>query len=105
MPVVPHYDARETLHDPSPQPRPAAPLLPPVTIAVEQLAVRLATAIGREAPAQWSVLKRLYVDRLLDYLEERHKPAEVDVAVERFVEALRVHLPGNSAAPVAPWHD
>ena len=44
------------------------------------------------------MLERVYVDRLLDHLEERHEPAEVDAAVERFVDALRVRLAGGSGA-------
>ena len=95
---MPHYDARKALHDPTPPPRPIAPLLPPVTLDVERMAGRAATAINQQPPDQWPVLERVYVDRLLDHLEERHEPAEVDAAVERFVDALRVRLAGGSGA-------
>jgi hypothetical protein len=44
------------------------------------------------------VLEPVYVDWLLDHFEERHEPAEVDAAVERFVEALGVGLAGGSGA-------
>ena len=94
---MPHYDARKALHDPNPLPRPVAPLAP-VTLDVERMAARAATAMSRHPPDQWPVLVRVYVDRLLDHLEERHEPAEVDAAVERFVEALRVRLAGGSGA-------
>jgi hypothetical protein len=69
-----------------------------VTLDVGRLAVRAATAISRTSPDQWSVVVRVHVDRLLDHLEARHEPAEVDAAVERFVEALRVRLAGGSGA-------
>jgi hypothetical protein len=95
---VPHYDARKALHDPNPPPRPTSPLLPPVTLDVERMAARVARAISQHPPEQWSVLERVYVDRLLDHLEERHEPAEVDAAVDRFVQELRVRLAGGSGA-------
>jgi hypothetical protein len=93
---VPHYDARKALHHPNPLPRPVRSLVPLITLDIERLAVRAATAIGRAMPDQWSVLERVYVDRLLDHLEERHEPAEVDAAVDRFVQELRVRLTGGS---------
>jgi hypothetical protein len=95
---VPHHDARKALHDPNPLPRLASPLLPPVTLDVERMAAQLARAISQHPPEQWSALERVYVDRLLDQLEERHEPADVDAAVERFVETLRVRLTGGSGA-------
>ena len=93
---MPHYDARKALHDPNPPPRLASPLLLPVTLDVERMAARAAATLGRHPREQWTVLERVYVDRLLDHLEERHEPAEVDAAVERFVDALRVRLAGGS---------
>ena len=95
---MPHYDARKALHDPNPLPRPVRPPLPSVTVDMERMAARAATTLGRHPRAQWTVLERVYVDRLLDHLEERHEPAEVDAAVERFVDALRVRLAGGSGA-------
>ena len=94
---MPHHDARKALHDPNPLPRLASPLLPPVALDIEALAARAAMALGRHPREQWTVLERVYVDRLLDHLEERHEPAEVDSAVERFVDALRVRLAGSGA--------
>ena len=93
---MPHYDPRKALHDPNPLPRPVRPLAHPITLDINRLAVRAAAAIGRAVPEQWSVLERVYVDRLLDHLEERHEPAEVDAAVDRFVQKLRVRLAGGS---------
>lgn len=93
---MPHYDPRKALHDPNPLPRPVCPLAPPITLDIDRLAVRAAVAIGRAVPEQWLVLERVYVDRLLDHLEERHEPAEVDAAVDRFVRKLRVRLAGGS---------
>jgi hypothetical protein len=49
-------------------------------LCVDRLAGRAAAALGAY--------------QLLDHLEERHDPAEVDAAVERFVEALRSRLGG-----------
>ena len=95
---MPHYDARKALHDPNPLPRPTAPPARPVTIDGARLAARVARAIGQHPPEQWSVLERLYVDRLLDHLEARHEPADVDNTVDRFVEALRARLAGGSGA-------
>jgi hypothetical protein len=95
--VVPHSDARKALHDPNPLPRPVS-ALPPVTLDIEALAARAATALARPPREQGTVLERVYVDRLLDHLEERHEPVEVDAAVERFVDALRVRLAGGSGA-------
>jgi hypothetical protein len=46
---------------------------------------RAAAALNRY-PGDRAMLERVYVDRLLDYIEERHEPAEVDAAVARFVE-------------------
>jgi hypothetical protein len=89
--VVPHSDARKALHDPNPLTRPTSSPLPPVTLDLEGLALRAARAIIQQPPNQWSVLEAVYVDRLLDHLEERHEPAEIDAAVKRFVEALRAH--------------
>jgi hypothetical protein len=64
--------------------------------------VRAAAAIGRAVPEQWSVLERVYVDRLLDHLEERHEPAGVDAAVDRFVIALHAALTvPTKVAPMA----
>jgi hypothetical protein len=63
-----------------------------VTLDVERMAARAAIALGRQPPEQWSVLERVYVDRLLDHLEERHEPAGVDAAVDRFVIALHAAL-------------
>jgi hypothetical protein len=93
---VPHYDPRKALHDPNPLPRPVRPLAPSITLDINRLAVRAAAAIGRAVPERWSVLVRVYVDRLLDHLEERHEPAQVDAAVDRFVQELRVRLAGGS---------
>jgi hypothetical protein len=93
---VPHYDARKALHDPNPLPRLASPLLPPVALDVERMAARAATAVSQQPPNQWSVLERVYVDRLLDHLEERHEPADVDMVVDQFVQVLRVRLAGGS---------
>jgi hypothetical protein len=95
---VPHYDPRKALHDSNPLPRPVRPLALPITLDIDSLAVRAAAAIGRAVPEQWSVLERVYVDRLLDRLEERHEPAEVDAAVDRFVQELRVCLTGGWGA-------
>ena len=94
---MPHHDARNALHDPNPLPRPAAPLARPVAIDVARLAARVASALRRHPPEQWSVLERVYVDRLLDHLEERHEPADVDNTVDRFVEALHALLTDASA--------
>jgi len=38
------------------------------------------------------MLMRVYVDRLLDHLEERepaHSPADIDAAIARFIEVLQ----------------
>ena len=72
--AVAHHDARKALHDPTPLPRPFAPRLPPVRINVDRMAARAATALSRY-PGDRSMLERVYVDRLLDYLEERHERA------------------------------
>jgi len=93
---VPHYDPRKALHDPNPLPRPVRPLASPITLDIERLAVRAAAAIGRAVPEQWCVLERVYVDRLLDHLEERHEPAEVDAAVDQLVQKLRERLARGS---------
>jgi hypothetical protein len=63
-----------------------------VTLDVERMAARVASALSRQPRGQWSVLERVYVDRLLDHLEERHEPAGVDAAVDRFVIALHAAL-------------
>jgi hypothetical protein len=94
--IPPH--SKCSLHDPNPLPRPVRPLASPITLDIDRLAVRAAATIGRAVPEQWSVLERLYVDRLLDHLEEQHEPAEVDAAVDRFVQELRVCLARGSGA-------
>ena len=38
------------------------------------------------------MFERVYVDWLLDYFEDRREPAEVNAAVEQFVELLRARL-------------
>jgi hypothetical protein len=96
--VVRHHDARKALHDPNPPPRPAPPPARSVTLDVERMAARVASALRRHPRGPWSVLERVCVDRLLDHLEEQHEPAEVDAAVDRFVEMLHVRLAGGSGA-------
>jgi hypothetical protein len=44
----------------------------------------------------------VYVERLLDHLEERYEPADVDAAAERFIEALRARLGVGAGAWVGP---
>jgi hypothetical protein len=69
-----------------------------VTLDLQRMAARAAAALRRHPPEQWSVLERVCVDRLLDRLEEGHEPAEMDAAMDRFVQALRVRLAGGSGA-------
>jgi hypothetical protein len=73
-----------------------------VAIDVARLAARVARAISQHPPEQWTVLERVYVDRLLDHLEEQHQPAEVDAAVDRFVEVLHLRLAGDLVRSLEP---
>lgn len=60
---------------------------------MERLAAVVAAGIGRRPRDEWATLERLHVERLLDRLEERHDPADVDEAALRFLAALRAALP------------
>jgi hypothetical protein len=87
---VPHFDARKALHDPSPLPRPALPPALPITVDVERIARRLARALVKRPDDEREILRRVYVDRLIDHLEERepaHSPA--DAAIAHFIEVLQ----------------
>ena len=89
---MPHFDARKALHDPSPLPRPAPSAAPPITVDVESIARRLARALAKRPDDEREMLMRVYVDRLLDHLEERepeHSPADIDAAVAHFIEVLQ----------------
>ena len=87
---MPHFDARKALHDPSPLPRPAPSRAPPIT--VDGIARRLARALAKRPDDEREMLMRVYVDRLLDHLEERelaHSPADIDAAIAHFIELLQ----------------
>jgi hypothetical protein len=59
-----------------------------VALDIEDMAKRAAVALRRRPRDEWPILERIYAERLLDHLEERHEPADVDAAVERFMIAL-----------------
>jgi len=65
---------------------------PPVQLDVDRLAMRTAAAPSHSPWAERGMFERVYVDWLLDYFEDRHEPAEVNAAVERFVELVRARL-------------
>jgi len=90
--IVPHFGARKALHDPSPLPRSALPPTLLITVDVEVIARRLARALVKRPDDEREVLMRVYVDRLLDQVEERepeHSPADIDAAVAHFIEVLQ----------------
>ena len=90
--IVPHFGARKALHDPSPLPRSALPPTLLITVDVEVIARRLARALVKQPDDEREVLMRVYVDRLLDHLEERvpeYSPADIDAAIAHFIEVLR----------------
>jgi hypothetical protein len=63
-----------------------------VTLDVERMAARVASVLSRQPRGHWSVLERVFVDRLLDHLEERQEPPGAAAAVDRFVIALHAAL-------------
>jgi hypothetical protein len=88
---MPHHDARKALHDPNPLSRQVAPPAPPITLDVARIARRLARTLAEHSGEQREMLKRAYVERLLDYLEDgerAYSPAQIDAATECFSEAL-----------------
>jgi hypothetical protein len=76
--------------DPLPPAAPSAAA--PITLDVERIAHRLARALAKRFDDEREMLMRVYVDRLLDHLEERepeHSPADIDAAIAHFIEVLQ----------------